>query len=105
MSKRYIDANALMDFCSNTKDGCIDNNDIARFPAADVRENRHGYWIKRRFFDASYADRDGNVWCQCSECSAGDLQAPGVEVPFCWHCGAEMDLDYEEEDLEDEDDQ
>ncbi len=101
MRPRYIDANALMDFCSNTKDGCIDNNDIARFPAADVRENRHGHWIKIQ----KPADRDGNVWYRCSECLAEDLQSPAKGVPFCWSCGAEMALDYVEEDLEDEDDQ
>lgn len=100
MRPRYIDANALMDFCSNTKDGCIDNNDIARFPAADVRENRHGHWIR-----VTSPDRDFNAEYRCSECSARDVQAESQTVPFCWHCGAEMDLDYVEEDLEDEDDQ
>ena len=104
MADRYIRRDdAIVKACNAIKDAGIAwevKNALKAVPVADVRENRHGYWIKM-----SKADRDGNVWCMCSECSAGDLQAPGVEVPFCWHCGAEMDLGYAEEDLEDEDDQ
>lgn len=35
---RYIDADALMEYCSNQKSKTISNNDIARFPTADVVE-------------------------------------------------------------------
>lgn len=33
---RYIEVNALMEYCSNQKSKTISNNDIARFPIADV---------------------------------------------------------------------
>lgn len=33
---RLIDADALMEYCSNQKTKTIDNNDIARFPTADA---------------------------------------------------------------------
>lgn len=36
--KRYIEVNALMEYCSNQKSKTISNNDIARFPTADVVE-------------------------------------------------------------------
>ena len=39
---RYIDADKLIELANNTKDKTIDANDIARFPAADVRENVMG---------------------------------------------------------------
>lgn len=35
---RYIEVNALMEYCSNQKSKTISNNDIARFPTADVVE-------------------------------------------------------------------
>lgn len=34
--RRLIDADELMDYCHNTKDGTIDCNDIARFPSIDI---------------------------------------------------------------------
>jgi len=73
---------------------------IRQAPAADVRENRHGHWIM-----VTRPGRDGNAMYRCSRCSASDDHAVAVMVPFCWRCGAEMALDYVEEDLEDEDDQ
>ena len=36
--KRYADVDKLIEFANNSKDGTIDANDIARFPAADVVE-------------------------------------------------------------------
>ena len=65
-------------------------------PAADVRENVHGRWIKM-------SDADGVYWA-CSECGEDipriahfDLQFdlfPRLEsidkTNFCPHCGAEM---------------
>lgn len=34
MNMRLIDADKLMEYCSNLKEQKIDNNDIARFPTA-----------------------------------------------------------------------
>ena len=47
----------------------------------------HGMWI-----DTSEPDEDKNVETACSICHAGDKHAVNVTVPYCWHCGAKMDL-------------
>ena len=114
MSKKYIDAEAFRILINRLRLNGIgpEHPDwhramyqvldaIKQAPAADVREDRHGHWIKIQ----KPADRDGNVWYRCSECLAEDLQAPAKGVPFCWSCGAEMNHGYVEEKLEDEDDQ
>lgn len=38
-------------------------------------------------------DKAGNGLYECSECGKGDIHAPEVEVPFCWNCGARMEVD------------
>ena len=35
-------------------------------------------------------DSGGNNRYECSECHYKDDHAGSVEVPFCWHCGADM---------------
>lgn len=46
---------------------------------------RHGHWI----FD--YEDH-GIKYCRCSECNHGDEHKHGVTVPYCWFCGAKMEM-------------
>ena len=57
-------------------------------PAADVAQVVHGKWEK-----ISEPDEDGNVWYRCPICLHNDKQSPGIEVPYCWYCGAKMDLE------------
>ena len=33
---------------------------------------------------------NGNSQYECSECHYGDEHAESQEVPYCWHCGADM---------------
>lgn len=47
---------------------------------------KKGKWILIRPDE----DKAGNGLYECSECGKGDIHAPEVEVPFCWHCGARM---------------
>lgn len=77
---RYIDADKLIEFANNTKDKTIDANDIARFPAADVRENVRGKW-------KIYCDDKGIVQdCYCDQCGFNSV----IGGNFCPHCGADM---------------
>lgn len=46
---------------------------------------RHGHWI------LDYEDR-GIEYCRCSECNHGDEHAHGVAIPYCWFCGAKMEM-------------
>lgn len=34
--------------------------------------------------------RNGNYLFICSNCLFADIHAKTAEVPFCWHCGADM---------------
>ena len=95
---RYIDTNAFEVFGYNKTEGaseeyndgfddgvqyvleCIDN-----VPTADVKPVVRGEWIP-----IGEPDKDNNQQVECSHCHAGDLHAVGVEVPYCWKCGADM---------------
>lgn len=48
-------------------------------------ERKTGKWINH-----TEPDQSNNIMCWCSECGAGDQHAVGVEVPYCWKCGAKM---------------
>ena len=48
-------------------------------------ESHNGQWVQMTDFDA-----DNNAIFECSNCFHSDTQAKGVEVPFCWYCGARM---------------
>ena len=52
-------------------------------PTADVR-------VKGEWIPIGEPDKDNNQQVECSNCHAGDLHAVGVEVPYCWKCGADM---------------
>lgn len=59
---------------------------MSDIPAADVAPVVHGRWI-----DEGTRDEDGNGQYTCSNCDHHDNHLPGIDVPFCWHCGARMD--------------
>lgn len=49
---------------------------------------KHGRWI--------YIRGDENIGLglyECSECHKRDIHGKDREVPYCWNCGAKMDLD------------
>lgn len=48
-------------------------------------EQKKGHWI-----EIQAPDSDGNGLYECSICHRGEVHVPIVEVPFCWHCGADM---------------
>ena len=60
-------------------------------PSADVESVRHGRWIQ-----ISEMNLDRNVLYECSECHFSDTHAVGVDVPYCWNCGARMDGEQDE---------
>lgn len=83
---RYVDTDKLIEFANNTKDKTIDANDIARFPAADVRENVRGEWIRR---DSRYV---GWISFDCSVCGETlelDRETSN-DFKYCPFCGKEL---------------
>lgn len=61
---------------------------INRTPAADVEPVRHGRWI--------HEETEGgfHVW-SCSRCGRGMNGNPKGTNLYCYHCGAIMDLEDE----------
>lgn len=51
-----------------------------------VEERKHGHWVQ-----VSDWDKNGQAHFDCSVCGAGDKHGDNAEVPYCWHCGAQMD--------------
>lgn len=47
--------------------------------------------MRGRWIEIQAPDSDGNALYECSICHSGETHTPVVEVPFCWHCGAQMD--------------
>ena len=84
---RYINVDKLIEFANNTKDKTIDANDIARFPAADVRENVKAHWIDMK--------PTGDSRFMCSRCRCKEKVPTIMGVPIVWgycpNCGAEME--------------
>lgn len=75
----------------------ITEEDIEKFKTMWQRANNKGLptiyedrpsgeWILR---DVNYDD-GGNNRYECSECHYADIHSGSTEVPYCWHCGAEM---------------
>lgn len=83
---RLIDADALMEYCSNQKTKTISNNDIARFPTAQA-DRPHGEWYNRDS-DGTWATVD---FAYCSECKQPIIHKHASPLwHFCPNCGADM---------------
>ena len=89
MKDKLISANKLCEYANNTKDKCVDANEILRFPSVDAEPVRHGYW-----------NPHSNGVVTCSECCG--IAPSYVDSPYCFvsmrtnycpHCGARMDAD------------
>lgn len=72
---KYIDAEALKELFADSAALC---NDIDEFPAADVRENRHGRWIE--------TDSHEPCWFKCDQCG----RLSDIKEIYCPTCGASM---------------
>ena len=74
-NKRYRATDVYMNILD-----LIDNAEVA-----DVKPVVHGEWIPLEDID-----KDNNQLFECNQCHHSDLHAVGVDVPYCWFCGAEM---------------
>lgn len=48
-----------------------------------------GHWILSQSQDKEDTD-NGNYRFECSNCGYSDTHSKATEVPYCWHCGADM---------------
>lgn len=66
---------------------------LSLLPSAEP-ERKTGRWIlheNQRQEDVN----NGNYLYICSECGKSDIHAKTQEVPFCWWCGAKMEVEHE----------
>lgn len=64
-------------------------HDVADAPTIEIEPVKHGYWIRENKVYPELPN-DGDYYWYCSECRSQDQHNINVEVPFCWHCGANM---------------
>lgn len=93
----YIDREKLLKLIPNVKEDktislfgavadiiCIVN----AVPKEDVAPVVHAHWI-----DWGIRDDDGNGEYTCSCCDHSDKHSPDIRVPYCWYCGAKMEME------------
>ena len=93
--KRCDAIEALGDIHPLDYNGQSAKNRILKIPAADVAPVVLGRWVQIGKLRDGY-DADHDYLYQCSACRMPDIHNEKVEVPYCWHCGAKMDLEAEE---------
>lgn len=96
MPKKYINPEILKSRFTNGYDDYFPLWKIEMFiddaPAADVKEVKHGKWIK----DVTKRRDDGEIYDYCcSECQGeayeGSYGNNDVFSDYCHHCGTKMD--------------
>lgn len=101
----YISRQQLIEYANNSRVG-IDANDIARFPAADVRENVSAKWIDMDSDSERYDE------IRCSNCKHSytvdayrwcDIGFIAGDLKYCPNCGADMKEEKDEKKIRGED--
>lgn len=88
----YISREAAMEIVKRTSgDYAAAFSEIRKLPAADVEPVRHGRWM--------HEETEGcfHIW-SCSVCGRGMNGNPMGTDLYCYHCGAKMDLEGENDD-------
>ena len=102
---RYIEADALNAAIEEWFDGvCVYDvspseavNDFQSIvdeqPTVSPDEVRGaGTWLRKEKVRHNL-DGDGDYRYECSACGHSDEHNENVHVPFCWYCGAKMEVD------------
>ena len=104
---RYIDAGALLEDIEQTvRFSCRDgvpsaemrgaNKIIDRIKAAPTISPDEvrgvGTWLRKEKVRHNL-DGDGDYRYECSACGHSDEHNENVHVPFCWYCGAKMEVE------------
>jgi hypothetical protein len=78
----------IADIIENARDAILKK--VSELQNVDAEPVKHGRWIP-----VSEPDDNGNVISCCSICSHSDDQCTSIHVPYCWFCGAKMDVETE----------
>lgn len=71
----------------------MSEDEFDAFPTADVRPEKHGYWIPN-FDNAADEKRGVAMKYKCSECGnteKDETYSHAMDYEFCPRCGAKMD--------------
>lgn len=63
--------------------------DTLKHMLEDLEEVRHGQWVELTKVHPDLPN-DSTYNYACSNCGYMDTHGADVEVPYCWHCGADM---------------
>lgn len=55
-------------------------------------KTKTGHWILADEQNKEDVEND-NYRFICSECQCSDIHAKGTKVPYCWKCGAKMEVE------------
>lgn len=64
--------------------------DVEDVPSVEP-ERKTGHWILADEQNKEDVEND-NYRFICSECQCSDIHAKGTIVPYCWKCGAKMEV-------------
>ena len=89
----------VMDFVGNEREHMQFEKDckqncmwyISEAPTIDAVPVRHGRWIRMEQLYPELLGYSSYIF-ECSECGYSDEHSENLDVPWCWHCGAKMDL-------------
>ena len=69
---------------THTNESCEEEHTAIALAIKALEERPQGKWIRTGSLG------NGNAHYECSNCHYGDEHAESQEVPYCWHCGADM---------------
>lgn len=87
-----FDDNGDYPFCLITRHsrGYRFNVRANRMPDCPLIARPKARWILSTFQNEE-DNANNNYQYNCSNCDCGDVHVKGFRVPYCWHCGAEME--------------
>lgn len=83
---RLIDADALKEKFGYTDEWYKSRTVTQIIENAPTVKRPKGKWILK---ETDYDDGGNNLY-ECDNCHHSDVQSGSIEVPYCWHCGADM---------------
>lgn len=92
---RLIDATTIEQYmlnnCSDTEEINAIYAEIINAPTVEAEPIKRGRWIERTKVHPDLLNESTYNY-ECSNCGYWDTHGADVEVPYCWHCGAKMDV-------------
>lgn len=79
------DSESYIRYVERLNERSVFKQEIMAATGFEVRPVIYGEWKQKTDYDAN-----NNAIFECTNCFHGDVHAKGLEVSFCWFCGADM---------------